>query len=246
MLCAMHLVVILLLFVAWHPSAWAGPLRDGYQATYSVARDGLPLGESRRTVQRQPDGIWRADARTEPTGLVALLFSDVIEEHSSMRFTDQGVRPLRYRYDRHGGYKEKHYGLDFDWQAGRLQLSHTGQDIPLPEATQDPLSFVLEVMRRREQGEDEFVMAIAGRKRVRDYQVTTVAETTRDTVLGRETVVHVRADELGKETYYDLWLLPRHDHLPLRIRQQRGDETTDLRLLNLGSPPPVSPEARQH
>jgi hypothetical protein len=238
------LIIVLLALLVWHAPVAAGPLQDGYQATYSVSRDGLPLGDSLRQVRRQPNGSWRADARTEPTGLVALLFSDVIEEHSTLRLTDQGVRPLQYSYRRHSGRKEQHYELRFDWDAGRLHLDHANRDIPLPEASQDPLSFVVEVMRRLQQGDREFQMAIAGRKRVRDYRVAIVSQATRDTVLGRQVVVHVRAEEQGKDTYYDLWVLPRHDHLPLRIRQQRGDETTDLRLRSLSAAPPVQPALR--
>lgn len=233
------LAALLILLLAWPAPGRAGPLRDGYQASYSVTRNGLPLGESIRTVRRTADGSWQATARTAPTGLVALLFSDVIEEHSRLHLTEQGAQPLHYRYRRYGGRKEQDYQLRFDWTTGRLHLSHSGKDIPLPPGTQDPLSFVVQVMHRLEQGERAFAMTIAGRKKTRDYAVRVLAEVPRPTPLGRQPVLQVQADEVGKDTRYDLWLLPRHDHVPLRIRQHRGDETIDLKLLTLVSPPPA-------
>jgi len=230
--------VLLLAILGGIPCARADLLQQGYQARYAVSRNGLPLGESVRVLRRQPDGRWSFDAHTRPTGLIALFFSDEIDEHSELRIGDQAIVPLRYRYDRHGGRKPQLYTLRFDWDAGQLILEHSDRQLPLAAGTQDPLSFVLAVMQQLARQQRDFPLAVAGRKRVRDYRVQVTEQATLDTVLGEQRVVRVQAVELGEETRYDLWCLPAHDYLPLRVRQQRKDETTELRLRALASPPP--------
>jgi hypothetical protein len=233
------LLILWAAMLAWGPAVLAGPLQDGYQARYTVTRNSLPLGESVRVLRPLGDGLWQFDARTAPTGLVALFFSDVIEEHSRLRRQDRQVRPLHYSYRRHGGRKERAYALGFDWQAGLLHFEHNGQQLPLTPGTQDPLSFVVAVMQHLHDGDKTFTLTIAGRKKVRDYRVHAADEITMNTALGRQPVIHVQAQEVGEDTRYDLWCLSRHDYLPLRIRQQRNDEITELRLLDLAVPPPI-------
>ena len=234
------IIVLLLIALACGTASQAGPLQDGYQARYTVTRNGLPLGDSERVLRPQGDGLWRFDARTAPTGLVALFFSDIIDEHSLLRRQGADVLPLEYSYRRHGGRKDQAYALRFDWQAKLLYFTHNGAQTALQPGTQDPLSFVLAVMQRLQDGEKTFALSIAGRKKVRAYQVSVETRTTMDTPLGRQPVTRVLAMEVGENTRYDLWCLPGHDYLPLRIRQQRNDEITELRLRDLGAPPPLA------
>jgi hypothetical protein len=235
------LLILLSTLPAWGSPAMAGPLQQGYRASYTVSRNGLPLGESVRVLRPLGDGLWQFDARTTPTGLVALFFSDIIEERSRLRHQGRQVLPLHYSYRRHGGRKERAYTLDFDWQAGLLDLEHNGQQLPLQPATQDPLSFVVAVMQHLHDGDRTFTLTIAGSKKVRDYRVAVTDATTMATALGRQPVTRVQAKEVGEDTRYDLWCLPRYDYLPLRIRQQRNSEITELRLRDLTVPPPANP-----
>lgn len=218
--------------------AQASLLADGYQARYAVSRGGLPLGESVRVLRPLDEGRWSFDAKAAPTGLAAVLFSDVIEEHSELRRRSDGIVPLRYTYRQHGGRKEKAYALHFDWPAGLLHFEHSGQQLPLPDGAQDPLSFVVAVMGHLAAGQQAFDLTIAGRNKLRDYRVQVDGQVQMATVLGNQPVVKVVAQEVGKDTSYDLWCLPGHDYLPLRIRQVRKKEITELRLRELVTPPP--------
>lgn len=220
------------------PLTHAGLLTDGYQARYAVSRSGLPLGESVRVLRPLGPDHWRFDARAAPTGLAAVLFDDVIDEHSELRRLDGQVVPLRYSYDQHGGRKDKAYALRFDWQHHVLHFEHSGEQLPLPAGTQDPLSFVVAVMEHLSKGEKHFDLTIAGQDKLRDYRVDVTDQATMATVLGRQTVVSVVAQEVGKDTRYELWTLPAHEYLPLRIRQVRKRQTTELRLRQLTTPPP--------
>lgn len=218
----------------------AGPLDEGYQARYAVIRSGLPLGESLRTLRPLDGGDWQLDAHTAPTGLAALLFGDVIEEHSRLRRRQGTTVPLHYSYSQTGGRRDKVYALRFDWTGGLLHFAHSGEQRPLPADTQDPLSFVIAVMEHLQRGERRFAMTVAGRNKLRDYQVRIADQAILDTVLGRQTVTRVEAEEVGRDTRYDLWCLNDRDYLPLRIRQVQDDRVTDLRLRELRTPPPAA------
>lgn len=217
----------------------AGLLQDGYQATYKVSRNGLTLGESRRVLRPLGDGALQFEAHSRPTGLVALLFGDKIDEQSRLQLTPEGVRPLQYSYDRHGGRKEQRYGLELAWPEQTLTFAHSGKQVPLQPGTQDPLSFLVDVMYRLQAGERSFALTIADKKRIRDYQLQPLGETVMDTPLGRHTVLHLRAKEIGRDAYYELWCLPSQDFLPVRFRQHRGDEVIELSLNSL-SPLPAN------
>jgi len=216
----------------------ANLLQQGYQARYAVTRDGLPLGQSIRVLRPLDASHWSFESHTHPTGLAAVFFDDVIDEHSRLQLQDGLVVPLAYSYDQHGGRKTKAYALHFDWAASRIEFTHSGGQLPLPPGTQDPLSFLVVVMQRLMRGDQDFQLTIAGRNKLRDYRVRATEQVDMDTILGRQAVVRVEAEEIGKDTRYDLWCLRDRNYLPLRIRQVRGKQTTDLRLREFTSPPP--------
>lgn len=224
-----HLIALILLSILAMP-LHAGPLQQGFSIEYAVKRKGLALGKSERAFRPVGNDQWQFDARTAPTGMAALFFKDVIEEHSLLQLTPDGVRPLDYRFDRAGGRREKHYALRYDWSGQALHYNSDELQVPLATGTQDPLSFLIEVMGRLGRGEREFPLSIADRNRVKDYQLRPHGEQHMKTPLGRLRVLHIQAKEIGKETYYDLWCAPSLDYLPVRIRQRRSGETTDLMI----------------
>jgi hypothetical protein len=224
--------------LAWSSLSQANLLQHGYEARYAVSRDGLPLGQSVRVLRPLDATHWSFEAHATPTGLAAVLFGDVIDEYSQLQLQDGLIVPLQYSYSQHGGRKDKAYALRFDWAAGRIEFTHSGEQLPLPPGTQDPLSFVVAVMQKLMRGEQDFQLTIAGSNKLRDYRVRATEQVDMNTVLGRQAVVRVEAEEIGKDTRYDLWCLRNRDYLPLRIRQVRKQQTTDLRLRELVTPPP--------
>lgn len=219
--------------------AQADLVSEGFEIRYAVSRSGLPMGQSVRTLRPLGPDQWLFSARTVPTGIAAVLFNDVIDEQSHLQLIDGLVVPIDYRYKQHGGRKEKAYSLHFDWTTRQLHFLHSSEQLPLPTGAQDPLGFVVAVMQKLSQGEQDFQLTIAGHNKLRSYQVKATEQVDMETVLGRQAVVHVKAQEIGKDTHYDLWCLRDRDYLPLRIRQMRKDAVTDLRLRELITPPPV-------
>lgn len=227
----------------WTSLSQADLLQQGFQAHYAVSRDGLPLGESIRVLRPLDAAHWSFEARATPTGLASVLFGDIIEERSLLQLHGGIVVPTEYHYDQHSGRKDRTYALRFDWRSGLLHFVHSGEQLPLPPGSQDPLSFVVAIMQRLTRDEVDFRLTIAGSNKLRHYQVRITEQVEMDTVLGRQMVVRVEAEEIGKDTRYDLWCLRDRGYLPLRMRQLRKKQTTDLRLRGLISPPPLTEQS---
>lgn len=223
----------------------ASLLEDGYRASYQVSRNGMQLGENQRSLQPLPDGRLQLQSRIRPTGVAKLFVRDIIDESSRLELTDSGVRPHRYDYHRHGGRKDKRYGLRLDWQNDTLHFTHSQLDGPLPADTQDPLSFLVQIMYRLQQGERDFPLAIADRKNVDRFRVSVIDEAPRKTPLGTQPVLRLNIDAEDGGDHYELWTLPATEHLPLRLSRNKDGEQLELRLrtfspLNTGARMTVS------
>jgi hypothetical protein len=227
------LPLLLMCGLALAAGAPADLLQQGFRIQYDVSRNGLGLGVTERELQPQADNQWQFQSRTVAEGMVAVLFRDVVEEASQLRIDGDHAIPVHYRYRRSGGRKNRSYELHFDWQQDRLQFSYTGNSMALAEHTQDALSFFIEVMLRLRAGAERFDMTVAGRKRVRDYEVSTVGSETVETAIGTLPLLHIRAQEVGRDTRYELWCSPAHDFLPLKIKQIKPDETIEFLVRDL-------------
>lgn len=211
-------------------SLQASLLDSGYRASYQVSRNGMQLGESQRSLRPLPDGSLQLAAQTRPTGLAGLFVSDIIDESSRLELTASGARPSQYRYHQHGGRKDRRYGLQLDWGSDTLTFTHSQQHAPLQAGTQDPLSFLVEIMFRLQHGERDFPLNIAERKKIDTYRLSVIDEAPRKTPLGTQPVLRLRIAKVDSDSYYELWTLPEKDHLPLRLTRHKDDEVLELRL----------------
>jgi hypothetical protein len=227
-----ELILLTLGLLLGSPSR-ADLLQTGFDVEYDVSWNGLSLGMTQRRLQPQSEGQFEFRSRTVAEGLVATFFSDVVEEASRLQIDGGHANPSYYRYRQVGGKKDRSYDLEFDWQRRQLRFSHNRSSAPLAPQTQDALSFFIEVMLRLRAGDARFAMTVAGRKKVRDYQVTTIGSETLSTALGTLPVIYLRAQEVGRDTRYELWCSAAHDFLPLKILQIKPDETIELTVRGL-------------
>ena len=233
-------VAICVLF-ADTPPAHAEFMERGFEVDYQVSRNGLDLGVTTRKLVPEGGGNYVFASKTRAEGLVALFFRDLVTETSHLRVNGNRVVPTSYRYSRSGGRKEREYALDFDWSQSELHLKPSDNTVLLAPGTQDLLSFSVQVMLNLQAGNQSFEMPIAGQKRVRQYRVDGVGTETLVTAIGPLSMVHLRADEIGRDTSYDLWCSPAHDYLPLRIIQTKPEETIELAVRAFRSPLPPKP-----
>ena len=194
-----------------------------FTAAFSVNKAGLPLGDTRFTLERDARKphcfVYRGQAN--PNALAGLFLGD-IDEHSRFCIVDGQIRPMRFSHSEQGEAR-KSYTLVFDWPAGRARYSdqagrHRAFDIT--PGVQDPLSLQI-AARAWVAGADERARGERGFPLVYDDGVKTFTLTRApanavETPAGRYDVLKVaRAD--SPDHTLDLWLAKRERFIPVQV-----------------------------
>ncbi|WP_312846330.1 DUF3108 domain-containing protein [Marinobacter arenosus] len=208
-----------------------------YQATYTASMNkGVSLnGTAKRTLSDQGNGVWLY--RTDVDSFIA-----DIDESLILKWEDNRVIPLRYRY-RLSGFliKDREQSIDFDWDAGIATGKYRGKafELELSEGVLDPLGFQLQLSQDIKSG-----------KRDLTYQVIDGGDYDHDrfAVLDREPLEtsrgpiptlkaeKVRDESSKRETL--MWFAPDEDFLLVRLLQVEPDGSSyELKLhrADLGS-----------
>lgn len=192
-------------------------------ASYNVYLNGALVAVMSERFEAS-NGSYRIVSVSRAAGVLALIERQPLRFVSEGALVGDGLRPRRFE----GGRREsdpRWVRADFDWEAGSLVLVHDGraETRPLPQRTQDRLSFLYQFMfLALEQSAHELPMT-DGRKLDRyHYRVAPGGEL--DTPLGRLATVHLVKQRRTDESATEIWLSPAHRHLPVRvlIREEDG------------------------
>ena len=216
------------------PPAAAAPLPQGVQVPPSV-RLKYEVTATYRGVPLQGEGelSWRHDGKDYELELEAhspLLGSR--RQRSVGRITSQGLEPLHF-WDKSRSEQAAH----FDREHGRVTFSNNQPDAPLADGAQDRLSVVLQLAAlvaahpQRYPAGTQIAIATAS---VRDAETWTFSvEGEEDLQLPGGAVRGLKLQRQPRREYdqkVELWLAPRMDYAPVRIRltNPNGD-TVDQR-----------------
>lgn len=206
----------------------AAPLTEQFPVSYSVSRNGFPVGVAERRLTRHGDRLV-FNSTAYPTGLVSLFVSDRIVESSIMLLQGDGlVRPEQYNYQRSGGRHDNKFQLTFDWQRKEVTSSYDQRVLPLQPDTQDLLSFQLAMMLDLQQGKRSFSFPIVDKKELHIYDFKTIGTETLDTALGRVRVVKLLHEPREDEGRFVFWCAQEWGFLPARIEHKDDDGTVVL------------------
>ncbi|MGM0769523.1 MAG: DUF3108 domain-containing protein [Pseudomonadota bacterium] len=192
------------------------------KASYSASMDkGISLnGSATRTLEERDDGTWRY--RTKVDSFIA-----DIDESLILRWQDDRVVPLKYRY-RLSGFliRNREEAIDFDWDAGVATGHHEGDrfTLELESGTLDPMGYQLQLHQDMRAG-----------KREMEYRVIDEGDydTDRFAVIGEETLQtdqgsvdtlkaqKVRDDDSKRQTL--MWFAPEQEYLLVRLLQVEPD-----------------------
>lgn len=202
----------------------ADPLFSGFTAEYEVSRNGTFLGTNKRRLDVREEGrLLDYASTTTPEGLVALFVSDQFMEHSLIRVTPEGLRPLRYDYQQTGGKKQVTFQARFDWQKKRIRLSSRDGTLPLLPHTQDLLSFQLALMRGLSRGQRQFSFQIVDHKRIRLHTLEYIKTEQTPSSLGPLEILQLQ-QKADKASYrFSFWCARQLDYLPVRIDKTEDD-----------------------
>lgn len=208
-----------------------------YQVTYTASMNkGVSLnGTAKRTLSDQGNGVWLY--RTDVDSFIA-----DIDESLILKWEDNRVIPLRYRY-RLSGFliKDREQSIDFDWEAGIATGEYRGKafELELTEGVLDPLGFQLQLSQDIKSGKRDLTYQVIDGS---DYDHDRFAvldqeplETSRGTIPTLK-AEKVRDESSKRET--QMWFAPENDFLLVRLRQVEPDGSSyELRLnrADLGS-----------
>jgi len=106
--------------LAWADLASAQPAQSGelrpFDASYSWSWHGATVALSTLKLEHGEGDSWIYSSTTRPSG-IGYLYPMRPVLRSSLRITDQGVRPLSFKAE--GGGADHNADVSFDWDAGR-------------------------------------------------------------------------------------------------------------------------------
>jgi hypothetical protein len=204
----------------------AAALPEGFQAEYTVRRDGTRIGRTVWTLAPGREGTYLFRSVTRATGLFALFLSGERSEESVWTWHEGRPRPLRYRY-LWTGRKGRDVTVDFDWKDGTARNTHGDEDpwtLEVAPETLDKFLYLLVLMDDLAGGRQELRYRIADGGKLKTYRVRRQEREVIDTPLGPlETVRLYRPDPKGKRDT-TLWAAPALDYLPVQVEHQDDDE----------------------
>ena len=210
------------------PVPAAGVALVPFEAEYRMLRDGMHIADARFVLARDGEDGWTFMSETKPAGLVALLRSDVIVEHSAFRMGAERPIPLHYRYEHRGSNKDRDARYAYDWQSERVTGVFRGKpvDLPLQRGTLDPLTLRLAVGLDLARGALQPSYAVVERRHLRQYDLAALAPQRIRLPAGELDVVGVaRSSDDGTKTTRFLFA-PGNNWAPALMEQAETDEAT--------------------
>ncbi len=171
---------------------------------------------------------YHIDLTARTVGIARLLKSDPVSQISEGRVTAAGLVPDQFRVlGRISAQAEE--DAQFDWNAHQLTFLPAGTGVPLPDGTQDLLSFFLQFAMQPPTVEGLEHPVTNGRKLDRlAFELTD--RSTLQLPLGTFSTVHISKLHAASEDDFDVWLAQDRHYLPVQIRfRARG------RLLTLSA-----------
>ena len=219
----------------------ANPLPQDFRASYTFTRNGMRVGEVKRSLRATSDGMYIYESVSEATGFMSLFINDKIIERSTWAYVKDKPQPLQYIYIRSGGKKKRNVKLSFDWAQGIVinTINNDPWQMPVPPDTQDKLVYQLTLMLDLRTGAKDLYYTIADGGKLKDYAFTVVGEETVDTPLGKLGAIKIqRVDDKRNTT---IWCAKALNYLPVRIEQDEKDNSRLTMLIKNVTGLPIAP-----
>lgn len=197
-----------------------------FKASYELSRGSMKIGNSTIELATGSNGSYTYKSRSWPVKWVAWFLKDKLYETSRGRFTDHGIRPDNYHYQRTGGRKEREANLTFDWQSMRVHndVEDSKWEMDVPAGTLDKLVSQLGMMQALDAGQTDITFNIADGGKLKEYRFKVVGEETLETPAGSFATLKITRlrDDNKRETF--IWCAPELHYLPVRIWQREKDD----------------------
>lgn len=196
----------------------AHPLPKHAQLTF-IAYKGtdFPIGEARHRLDINDDKSYTLKVGMNTTGLASLFKTFELSQQSSGTLTAQGLRPSEYSEAKNTARGKEALKAEFDWQERNLSLSN-GNNLHLPEQTQDILSFLYQ-LSQLPLDRGAIPIYISNGKKLERYELAVGEEQEIQTRLGKLRALPLHKIHAQGEEGLDIWLGLEYRLLPVKIRQ---------------------------
>lgn len=224
--------LLLLLAASFSLCAHAAELRPT-TASYSVVRDGKPVGDATYTLAANPDGSWTLRSETHGTSGMARLAGLDVREESRFNWRNDSAVGIRYDYRQDATFKHSAQTIDFDQAAAQAHVkdSKGRYDYAIPAGAMDRASLYLVLGHAAASGTRDITVPVAGRDHVEQQHFVAQPQEEISVPAGKfRATAFERVDMRGKaRTWYSA-----ASPLPLRIEKTQGDGSTIVLELKPG------------
>lgn len=192
-------------------------------ATYSVVRDGKPIGDANYSLVANADGTWTLRSQTRGSAGMAKLLGLDVREESKFRWADGKPQGLHYDYRQDAAIKSKRREIDFDWNSREARVRDNGKNFAyaIPQGTIDRSTVAVALGQVVAAGGRDATLPVAAKDHVEQQTYAARGEEKISVPAGSFDAVRVeRTDVAGKARS---WYAPSVTALPLRVEQLQGD-----------------------
>ncbi|HET7922645.1 MAG TPA: DUF3108 domain-containing protein [Gammaproteobacteria bacterium] len=214
----------------------ATPVIPLYHASYAVNRNDFRIGTATFSLTRNPDGSYTYQSVTRATGLAALFFSDVITETSEFTLNGGHVQAQRYAYTHSNNDHDAPEHIRFDWKTGSAQLGEgkSSKSVRIASDTYDRALAQLAISLDLAAGKPATNYTVLDHGKLTHYRMQQGKDTQLHTPDGNYQVIELLRKNEKKKRTTTLWLAPKLDYLPVKIKQtEPGKATITLTLTSI-------------
>jgi len=208
----------------------ATPLPQQFTAVYAVKTSGLTIGETKRVLSHTGE-YYQFESITRPKGVARLLTSGQVVERSQWNFFHGQPRPEHYTFFNSGSKKNRNVKLDFDWDKNRVINTINGEpwSMPLEHGTQDKLLYQLRIMQDLPTNKTTLRYPVADGGKLKYYDIEIIGKERIRTKLGVFDTIRLQRTKGSRKT--TLWCARQLGYLPVRIEQQKNDDSPVIAIL---------------
>lgn len=195
-----------------------------FVAEFTVKYSFLSAGKTRLELKRDPaPGRWVMETRGDASFPASLVVSGTLVQTSWFAVTDDGVQPLRFRFDDASETEQEDIALDFDWQGARATGNAKGKavDAALLPHTQDPVSYQFAMMFALQNGREPGQLPMLDGPKIKVYDHTFLRKERIKTAAGTFDTVVYKSSREGSDRETHMWLAPSLGYFTVQVEQYR-------------------------
>lgn len=196
-------------------------------ASYTVTRDGKPVGDATYTLAPNGNGMWTLTSVTHGTSGMARMLGLDVREESTFRWNNGAIQGVSYDYKQEAAikHKERHMDLDEATHQAHVRDGKQSFDFAVPPGTMDRSSVALVLGAGLLHGVRDVTLPVAVKDHVeQQHFVAAATDQAIEVPAGNfKAVLFERVDVPNKARS---WYATSYGMLPLRVEQTSGDNST--------------------